>query len=46
MKNLALIITLLIISSHLLELKAQTTETDSLENLLQQHQKKDTTRVP
>ena len=45
MKNLTLIIVLLVISSNLLELNAQTTETDSLENLLQQHQNKDTIRV-
>jgi len=45
LKKISLILALLIIGSVLLELSAQTLEIDSLENLLHQHQKKDTIRV-
>ena len=40
-----LFLLLLIISPNFLKLSAQNQKTDSLENLLQQHDKKDTTRV-
>ena len=45
MKKLTLIITLLIFSSVLLKLNAQTPEIDSLENILHKHTQKDTIRV-
>jgi hypothetical protein len=45
MKKLPLILALLTFSYNLFVLKAQTLETDSLENLLQKHTQKDIVRV-
>ena len=45
MKKVVLLVTLLIVSSILFELNAQTNEIDSLENLLKKLKKEDTARV-
>lgn len=45
MKNVTLLIVLLIISNYFIEVKAQTTEVDSLVSLLEKHNLKDTLRV-
>ena len=45
MKKITIILALLILNSVYFKLNAQNTQTDSLENLLQKHRKKDTIRV-